>query len=75
MGEACAMMGRIPSIASLIAIGVALIACVAHGLPPTSPPTRERPTFTSTVLNVSDGDTLTLLGNGAGEKVRLNGIR
>ncbi len=34
----------------------------------------ERPTFTSTVLSVTDGDTLTVLVNGTREKVRLSGI-
>jgi len=67
-------MDRMAFRVSLLAVVAALTACVAHELRPTSPPTSEHPTFTSTVLNVSDGDTLTVVVNDKAEKVRLNGI-
>lgn len=67
-------MGRILSLVCLVALPMALTACVAPALPPTPPPTSDRPTFTGTVLSVTDGDTLTVSANDAREKVRLTGI-
>ena len=67
-------MDRTPSRVCLGALTLALTACVAPALPPTPPHPGDRPTFTSTVLSVTDGDTLTVLANGAREKVRLTGI-
>ncbi len=68
------VMGKTPFLACLVAISCALTACVAHDLPPRLPSTIERPTFTGTVLSVTDGDTLSVLVNGSREKVRLTGI-
>ncbi|MSR24615.1 MAG: endonuclease [Nitrospiraceae bacterium] len=65
-------MNRTPSLVCLLAL--ALASCVTHEQPPSLPSTAERPTFTSTVLSVTDGDTLTVLVNDVREKVRLNGI-
>ncbi|MSR24910.1 MAG: hypothetical protein EXR96_07440 [Nitrospiraceae bacterium] len=65
-------MGRTSSLVCLVAF--LLTACAAHEQPPQLPSTVERPTFTSTVLSVTDGDTLTVFVNGTQEKVRLNGI-
>ena len=67
-------MDRTPSPACLVALTLALAACVTHEQPPSLPSTVERPTFTSTVLSVYDGDTLTVLVNDVREKVRLSGI-
>jgi micrococcal nuclease len=47
---------------------------VDHEPLPTLPPTGDRPAFTSTVLSVSDGDTVTVLVNDKPERVRLSGI-
>jgi len=58
----------------LIALAVALTACATQELPPTPPHPGDRLTFTSTVLSVTDGDTLTVLLNNKPEKVRLTGI-
>jgi len=66
-------MGRTSSLIGLTALPLLLAACAAHPSP-TLPPPSARPTFTSTVLSVTDGDTLTVTVNGINEKVRLNGI-
>lgn len=68
------MMDRSLSIVSLFTLALALTACGAHELPPTLPYASHHPTFMSTVLSVTDGDTLTVLVNDTGEKVRLTGI-
>jgi len=67
-------MDRTPFLICLVALALGLTACVAPALPPAPPHPGDRPTFTSTVLGVTDGDTLTVLANGAREKVRLTGI-
>ena len=67
-------MHRSPSLVCLVALTVALTACVAQELSPSTALTGNRPTFTGTVLSVTDGDTLIVLTNGAREKVRLTGI-
>jgi endonuclease YncB( thermonuclease family) len=67
-------MGRSPSIISLFTLALALTARGAHELPPPPPYTSHHPTFMSTVLSVTDGDTLTVLVNGTRGKVRLSGI-
>lgn len=48
----------------MVLLAFALTACTTHDLPPPLPSTVERPTFTSTVLSVTDGDTLTVFVNG-----------
>ena len=58
----------------LVALTFLLASCVTHEPTSLLPSTVERPTFTSTVLSVTDGDTLTMLVNGTREKVRLSGI-
>ncbi len=68
------MMNRLPFMGGLVALVVVLTSCVTHEQPSSLPSTVERPTFTSTVLSVTDGDTLTVWGNGTREKVRLHGI-
>ena len=67
-------MNRLPFMGGLVALAVVLTSCVTHEQPSSLPSTVERPTFTSTVLSVTDGDTLTVLVNGSKEKVRLTGI-
>ena len=67
-------MNRSSSLIGLGALAVVLTACVTHEQPSSLPSIVERPTFTSTVLSVTDGDTLTVLVNGTKEKVRLHGI-
>ncbi len=69
-----AVMNRLPFMGGLVALVVVLTSCVTHEQPSSLPSTVERPTFTSTVLSVTDGDTLTVLVNGTREKVRLTGI-
>ena len=68
------MRDRTRSLVCLAAITLTLTACAAHELPPTPVHTGEHPTFTSTVLSVTDGDTLAVLVNGTQEKVRLVNI-
>jgi endonuclease YncB( thermonuclease family) len=58
----------------MIVLTLFLTACVAHEQPPALPHPSERPTIISMVLSVSDWDTLSVVVNGAQEKVRLNGI-
>ena len=67
-------MDRTPSRVCLGALTLALTACVAPALPPAPPHPGDRPTFTSTVLSVTDGDTLTVFVHDKTEKVRLTGI-
>ena len=67
-------MDRTPSLVCLTALTLTLAACVAHELPPTPVHPGAHPTFTSTVLSVTDGDTLTVTLNGTREKVRLTAI-
>jgi endonuclease YncB( thermonuclease family) len=67
-------MHRTPSLVCLVVLALGLTACAAQKLSPTQPPTGDRPTFTSTVLSVSDGDTLTVLANNKSERVRLINI-
>ena len=66
-------MHRTPSLVCLAVLALGLTACAAQNLSPTPPPTGP-PTFTSTVLSVSDGDTLTVLVNNKPERVRLISI-
>ena len=67
-------MPRIPSLASLVALTIVLTACVSQEQPAPLPLPRERLTFISMVLSVSDGDTLSAVVNGTPEQVRLTGI-
>jgi endonuclease YncB( thermonuclease family) len=67
-------MHRTPSLVCLAVLAFGLTACAAQKLSPTPLPTSAPPTFTSTVLSVSDGDTLTVLANNKPERVRLISI-
>lgn len=67
-------MDRTPTLVYLAILALAVSACVTHELPPAPSPSSDRPTFTSTVLRVSDADTVTVLAHGKTEKVRLNAI-
>jgi len=66
-------MHRTPSLVCLAVLALGLTACAAQKTSPTPPPTGP-PTFNSTVLSVSDGDTLTVLVNNKPERVRLISI-
>ena len=68
------MRDRTPSLVCLAALTLTLAACAAHEHPPTPSYPGAHPTFTSTVLSVTDGDTLTVLVNDTREKVRLVSI-
>jgi micrococcal nuclease len=67
-------MQRASSLVFLAVLALALSACAAQELSPALPPTGDHPEFRSTVLSVSDGDTLTVLVNDKPERVRLSGI-
>lgn len=67
-------MNRTFSLIYLGVLALALPACMTPAQPPTPSPIGDRPTFTSTVLSVSDGDTLAVFVNGTADKVRLHGI-
>ena len=62
------------SLVCLLAIALTLAGCATHEQPLTPAPTAEHPAFMSTVLSVTDGDTLTVFVNDTQEKVRLVSI-
>lgn len=57
-----------------ILLTLTLAACATYEPLPTPSPTSNRPFFTSTVISVTDGDTLTVMVKGTREKIRLNSI-
>ena len=66
-------MHRTSPLVCLAVLALGLTACAAQNPSPTPPPSGP-PTFTSTVLSVSEGDTLTVLANNKPERVRLISI-
>ena len=58
----------------LLLFSIGLLACVGPTSTPSSLPTIKHPTLRATVINVHDGDTITVLVSESKEKVRLNGI-